>query len=268
MLKALLKQRHLKYETFRDEYERIALKVAPDDVPPSRAQFYRWLAGQLKGGVPYPDACRVLEGMFPPWTATELFGPYIPDHHALGTSDSPSGLTPGGLLSAVPHSFPAGTLDGAWVTCYQFGQEHSRRYHADISHVTAESDQRVTVANYPPAPRSQGRVSPLRNRLEAQLANRHLIGHWKNASDTRYFGSFHLAVLPGEAVMEGYYTGFASDIQVSTGYWKWIRLEPASLHGVDLSLVTLREPDALYGLVERHTQYDAPLTLTDIGEGT
>jgi hypothetical protein len=28
-----------------------------------------------KGGTPYPDACRVLEGMLPPWTADDLFSP-------------------------------------------------------------------------------------------------------------------------------------------------------------------------------------------------
>ena len=36
---------------------------------------FRWLNGQLKGGSPYPDACRVLEVMLPPWSADDLFGP-------------------------------------------------------------------------------------------------------------------------------------------------------------------------------------------------
>lgn len=65
LLRELLRQRHLKYETFCAEYEKAAIEVAPDAVAPSRAQFYRWTFGQLKGGVPYPDACRVLESMFP-----------------------------------------------------------------------------------------------------------------------------------------------------------------------------------------------------------
>lgn len=267
LLKALLRQRHLKYETFRAEYQKVARRVAPDDVPPSKAQYYRWLSGQLKGGVPYPDACRVLESMFPPWTAADLFGPYAPNRD-LVSQESGTGVAPvGGLLGPVPHSFSASMLSGAWVTCFEFGNEQPRKCHADMAHVTAESDRRVKIVNYPPVPRSEGRVSPFRNVIEAQLANRHLIGHWKNANDTRYFGSFHLAVLPGETVMEGYYTGFGSDIQVSTGRWKWVRLDSASLSDVDLSEIGLRDPATLHRLVENHSQYDASLTLADVGEG-
>jgi hypothetical protein len=81
--------------------------------------------------------------------------------------------------------------------------------------------------------------------------NRHLVGHWKNISDTRYFGSVHLAVLPGETVMDGYYTGFSSDIQVDAMRWKWVRLDPESLSGVDLQEVTLNDPDMIHALLER-----------------
>src|SRR5919198_3158612 len=76
VLKTLLTQRHLqRYETFRLEYVRVAGKVAPElrGTAPSRAQYFRWLSGDLKGGLPYPDACRVLEAMFPHWKASELF---------------------------------------------------------------------------------------------------------------------------------------------------------------------------------------------------
>jgi len=262
LLKVLLRQRHLqRYETFCAEYEKVALQIAPSDAAPSKAQYYRWLSGQLKGGVPYPDACRVLEGMFPPWAATDLLGPYIPDRH-LGASN---GHTPAGiLLETVPNSFTADALHGAWITCYQFSQPP--KFHTDIAHLTATSDRHVRVMNYPPAPRTEGHVSPFRNEIKAELANRHLIGHWKNTNDARYFGALHLAVLPGETVMEGYYTGFASDIHVAIGFWKWVRLEPESLAGVDFSTVTLRDPAELYTLVENHSQYDAPLVLTAVGE--
>ena len=66
LLRELIRQQHLKYETFSAEYDKAAGQVAPEAVAPSKAQFHRWLAGQLKGGAPYPDACRVLEHMFPP----------------------------------------------------------------------------------------------------------------------------------------------------------------------------------------------------------
>ena len=78
LLKVLLTERHLqRWETFRAEYERVASQLAPElrHTAPSRAQYFRWLNGQLKGGSPYPDACRVLEVMLPPWTADDLFGP-------------------------------------------------------------------------------------------------------------------------------------------------------------------------------------------------
>ena len=107
---------------------------------------------------------------------------------------------------------------------------------------------------------------PYRNEIEAQLANRHLIGHWKNTSDTRYFGSLHLAVLPGEIVMEGYYTGYSNDIEVAIGRWKWVRLDPTSLSSVDLSGVVLREPHDLYELIKDCTQYDAPLSCDAVAE--
>jgi hypothetical protein len=39
---------------------------------PSRAQFYRWLSGDLIG-LPYTDHCRILESMFPDWKVDQLF---------------------------------------------------------------------------------------------------------------------------------------------------------------------------------------------------
>lgn len=75
-LKALLRQRHWKYATFCSEYDKAAKSLDPGLTGswPSRAQFQRWLAGELRG-LPYPDACRVLEAMFPGWTIDQLFSP-------------------------------------------------------------------------------------------------------------------------------------------------------------------------------------------------
>ncbi len=178
-----------------------------------------------------------------------------------------SGAGPRGILPwQVPHSFPADALAGSWVTCYQFRHDGAQYHHADIARITAETDRHIWAANHPPAPRTEGRTAPFRNEIEAELASRHLVGHWKNTNDTRYFGAVHLAVLPGETVMDGYYTGFASDILVSAGRWRWVRLDPGSLPGADLSGVTLRDPAALYELIMNYSLYDEPLTLADIGE--
>lgn len=181
-------------------------------------------------------------------------------------SDGSGVRLPGSLLGSVPHSLPVEALCGPWVTCFRFGPGPSRKAHVDIAQISAESDRLVRIANHPPTPRSEGRASPFRNDLEAQLANRHLVGQWRNSSDARYFGSFQLAVLPGETVMAGFYTGFGSDIEVSAGPWKWVRLDTDDVASVDLSKVRLRDPSALGALVESHSQYDAPLTLADIEE--
>ncbi|MBH0776669.1 hypothetical protein [Nocardia bovistercoris] len=74
-LKALLRERHWqKYATFCREYDRVAALIDTDLIgtAPSRGQLHRWLSGELKG-LPYPDHCRVLEGMFPGWSADRLF---------------------------------------------------------------------------------------------------------------------------------------------------------------------------------------------------
>lgn len=78
LLKVLLKQRHLQsHRTFCKEYDKIAAEVDPDlkGRGPSKAQFYRWLSGELIG-LPHADHCRILEAMLPDWTVEQLFQPY------------------------------------------------------------------------------------------------------------------------------------------------------------------------------------------------
>jgi hypothetical protein len=79
-LRILLRQRHWQsYRTFSAEYDRAARMVDPRLVgtAPSRTQFHRWLSGELKG-LPYGDHCRILEKMFPGWSADQLFE-VVPD---------------------------------------------------------------------------------------------------------------------------------------------------------------------------------------------
>jgi hypothetical protein len=78
LLKVLLRQRHLQaHSAFRREYDKVAAKIDRDLVgrAPAKAQFYRWLSGELTG-LPYAHHCRVLEGMFPDWSVEQLFQPY------------------------------------------------------------------------------------------------------------------------------------------------------------------------------------------------
>jgi hypothetical protein len=75
VLKVLLQHRHLQtHRAFCREYDRVAAKTDPTlrGGWPSKAQFYRWLAGELIG-LPYTDHCRILESMFPEWKVDQLF---------------------------------------------------------------------------------------------------------------------------------------------------------------------------------------------------
>ncbi|MBV9013864.1 MAG: hypothetical protein JO272_17805 [Pseudonocardiales bacterium] len=77
LLKALLKVRHWqKREIFARHWDHVAKTIDPRLVGscPGHAQFYRWLSGSLRG-VPYPDACMILEIMFSGWTVQQLFQP-------------------------------------------------------------------------------------------------------------------------------------------------------------------------------------------------
>ncbi|MEV5750892.1 DUF5919 domain-containing protein [Actinoallomurus sp. NPDC052308] len=77
LLNVLVQQRQLvRYGMFRAAYENAAKKVDRELIgtAPSRAQLHRWISGGLKR-LPHTDHCRVLQRMFPGWTADQLFAP-------------------------------------------------------------------------------------------------------------------------------------------------------------------------------------------------
>lgn len=67
-----------RFGVFCAEYQKAArtLDKALLASTPSRAQLHRWLSGQLRR-LPYVNHCRVLEAMFPGWTAEQLLGPPV-----------------------------------------------------------------------------------------------------------------------------------------------------------------------------------------------
>jgi hypothetical protein len=167
----------------------------------------------------------------------------------------------GSLLDDVPRSFPASALAGPWVTAYEFRHGDRVLHHADVAHVGTDGDRRIWAVNSPPSPRTEGRTRGFGNEIEAELAGRHLVGLWRNTTDARYFGSLQLAVEPGENVMDGYYTGLASDVTVSVARWRWVRLDVAE--GADLPAAALLDPAAVFAAVMGQS-FDAPIKLADI----
>ena len=164
-LKTLLQQRHMQtHSAFCREYDKVAADLDPTLKGgwPSRAQFYRWLSGDLIG-LPYTDHCRILEKMFPGWKVDQLFQvhdggiEFIPEPPApqikMATTPPTTPIAQEadqvtqslGLLASVPHSFSADILGGFWVTCYQFDSSRGIQCHADITQLTPQSDRRVTA---------------------------------------------------------------------------------------------------------------------------
>jgi hypothetical protein len=91
LLQILLRRRQWhRYGIFRVVYDEAAKRVDRDLVgtAPSRAQLHRWTSGELRR-LPYTDHCRVLENMFPGWTADQLFGP-CPEDVLSGRRSTPA----------------------------------------------------------------------------------------------------------------------------------------------------------------------------------
>jgi hypothetical protein len=77
LLAVLLQGKGLqRYGTFRAAYDKAARAVDRNlsGTAPSRAQFHRWITGDLRG-LPYPDHCRVLEQLLIGYAADQLFQP-------------------------------------------------------------------------------------------------------------------------------------------------------------------------------------------------
>lgn len=254
-LKSLLQQRHLhEYSEFVVEYERRAREL---DLPrhasaPTKAQYYRWVGGHIQN-LPRGYHCLVLERMFPGWTARELFGNIDPQNAA---------TTNEALFASFAPAVEPAQLAGLWVTCYVFD---GTKHHLDLSTITVTNNA-VTARNYPPEPRAEAHASGFRNEIEAGLFGRHLIGRWRNISDTYFYGSLHFAVLPGETMLDGYYTGFLSDSQVVAERWRWVRVEPQSAEGVDVNTVVLGEPRRIYDAIVGRSPFDAPIPLEQLTE--
>ncbi|MBV9143053.1 MAG: hypothetical protein JO115_19430, partial [Pseudonocardiales bacterium] len=110
LLKALLKVRHWqKRETFARQWDRVAKTVDSSltGTCPAHAQFYRWLSGNILS-LPHPDACRILEAMFPGITVRQLFHPVRARRSELLEPPpvQPSTVSNGLTVPVAPLAFP------------------------------------------------------------------------------------------------------------------------------------------------------------------
>lgn len=123
LLRVLLRQRHMQgYLTFRKEYDRVAKQLDGDLVGkwPSKAQFYRWMSGDLLG-LPYADHCRVLEKMFPGWTAEQLLAPHEGDGESLVTPPQrTSNAAPAPRPVQLPQQARLADITAAYATRTEF----------------------------------------------------------------------------------------------------------------------------------------------------
>lgn len=194
--------------------------------------------------------CPVLEQTFSGWTTRQLF--------ASGGNRRARAARAGLLASIMPAVEPA-HLAGLWCTGFIFEGAH----HVDLTTMTV-TNGRVTARNSPPVPRTAGQTIGFHNDIECKLAGRHLIGQWRNTCDSYYFGSIHLAVMPGETVMDGYYTAVFTDAQVVADRWRFVRVEPQSATGIDLHTITPGEPRRIYDIITAHDAYDSPIALAHL----
>ncbi|MBS9535592.1 hypothetical protein KIH27_18560 [Mycobacterium sp. M1] len=261
-LKTLLLERHLHaYSDFVVEYTRMAKGLdLPHQAPaPTKSQYYRWVAGDLQT-LPRGHHCAVLERMFPGWTARELFGLAGPPAAEPLLHDRSQAPDPPAVLTGFGPAVDPTALAGLWVTCFTV---EVTRHHADLSTITVTNGV-VTAKNYPPDPRTEGQTHGYKNHIHARVFGRHLIGQWRNVNDSYYYGAVHFAVLPGETVLDGYYTGFVNDTQVVAERWRWVRVDPQSTTGIDLDDVKLGQPRRLYDCIMRRSNLDGPITLADL----
>ena len=162
LLAVLLEDKGLhRYGTFRAAYEKAARSLDRHlgGSAPSRAQFHRWLTGDLRR-LPYTDHCRVLEQMLTGYSAGQLFQP-TPDGGtpapAHGAPDSGQELTRAAGMADVAAVYasrsdfaanvePRVLFDGASriraaglslnLICQQVPDQHLRRILADGAQLT------------------------------------------------------------------------------------------------------------------------------------
>ncbi|MGW4121886.1 hypothetical protein [Nocardia sp. NPDC004711] len=174
-LKALLKERHWQtHSAFRREYNKAAVKVDRSLVglAPGKAQFYKWLAGDLKG-LPYPDHCAVLEAMLPGYTVEEMFAPAGPPRTARRLEqDRPATAAPASAGDSRRSSGVAGVPDRADRVVGHSGESNESRDPVvgfERSRVLADGVPFGTPASRVPADEDRAELVQPQQRSQAEV---------------------------------------------------------------------------------------------------
>lgn len=234
--KALIRQRHMSYEAFCREWDRVANSV--DDVLtghyPGRAQYYRWLRGELANKRPYPDACRILEAMFPGWPVEGLFSQY--------TGEVPQS---GDLLSSAEMSFvgedqekltgiPSHTIElsGQWWASWQTFRDSVQK----IATQQVECKQAGELIQ----------VATITHGLSIEDGGYHWTGElrlWDNEilmgwyaaieGSVRSKGTMYFALHPHGLHMAGRWVGLGYDDRIMTGWGSMAKTREAAEAVID-----------------------------------
>lgn len=220
-LKALIRDRHLTYESFCREWDRVARGVDEHLVNrwPGRAQYYRWLRGELVNGHPYPDACRMLEAMFPGWSIESLFSPYT------GSTPEPPSVSAGEIQQTSENSVsgkagvPSHTIDlsGEWWASWQTFRDGTEK----IATQKVESLQSGLLI----------RMATITHGLTAEEGGYHWSGELRlwdnevlmgwyaaNEGSIRAKGTLYFAIHPHGLQMAGRWVGLGYDDRIMTGW--------------------------------------------------
>lgn len=222
LLKVLLKSRHLQaYSSFAREYRKVAGKIdrALAATEPSKAQFYRWLSGELIN-MPHSQHCRVLEAMFPDWSVEQLFEPYsgsldfVPKPGTTVTAPTSAASTPIRQASAgdvVSHDLD---LSGDWWCAWQTSKDDVPRIDIHTLTVHQQGEQLQLNAARAPAEGSYTWHGELRI-----WDNEALMGWYRSTEGAvRSKGTMYLALHPHGEHAWGRWTGMSYDGLVVTGW--------------------------------------------------
>jgi hypothetical protein len=218
-LKVLVRQRHLTYEAFCREWDRTAsaLDEGLKGRYPAHAQYYRWLRGELVNGRPYPDACRMLEAMFPGWSVDSLFCPYpesAPKPLSAGETSQPA-ESEDRELTGMPSN--AIDLSGEWWASWQTFRDGVEKIATQQVECKQSNDLIQIVAITQGLSNEEGGYHWTG---ELRLWDNEILMGWYASTEgpVRSKGTMYFTIHPHGLHMAGRWVGLGYDSRIMTGW--------------------------------------------------